>query len=109
LFFPYPRRQLKFVSHRAHRPFLVISETTLPYSPYQNGKQEAFWGQLESRLLELLRGVDNLSLRFVNQAAQAWVEQDYHRNRHREICTSPLFSPTGSKPRRNHKKPIKES
>jgi transposase InsO family protein len=68
----------------------IVHETTLPYSPYQNGKQEAFWGQLESRLLELLRAVDNLGLRFVNQAAQAWIEQDYHRNRHREIHTSPL-------------------
>ena len=68
----------------------IVHETTLPYSPYQNGKQEAFWGQLESRLLELLRGVDNLGLRFINHAAQAWIEQDYHRNRHREINTSPL-------------------
>jgi len=68
----------------------IVHETTLPYSPYQNGKQEAFWGQLESRLLELLRGVDNLGLRFINHAAQAWIEQDYHRKRHREINTSPL-------------------
>ena len=57
----------------------IDHETTLPYSPYQNGKQEAFWGQLESRLLELLRGVKDLKLAFINQAAQAWVEQDYHR------------------------------
>jgi putative transposase len=77
-------------TRRGLQRLAILHQTTLPYSPYQNGKQEAFWGQLESRLLELLRGVDNLSLRFVNQAAQAWVEQDYHRNRHREICTSPL-------------------
>jgi hypothetical protein len=38
----------------------------------------------------MLRGVENLTLGFVNQAAQAWVEQDYHRNRHREINTTPL-------------------
>jgi hypothetical protein len=62
----------------------------LPYSPYQNGKQERFWGQLESRLVEMLRSVKNLTLSFVNRAAQAWAEQDYHRNRHREIQTSPL-------------------
>jgi len=68
----------------------VEHKTTLPYSPYQNGKQEVFWGQLESRLLELLRGVENLKLSFVNQAAQAWVEQDYHRRHHREIKTTPL-------------------
>jgi transposase InsO family protein len=68
----------------------IQHETTLPYSPYQNGKQEAFWGQLESRLLELLRGVENLKLAFVNQAAQAWAEQDYQRGNHSEIKTTPL-------------------
>jgi len=68
----------------------IEHETTLPYSPYQNGKQEVFWGQLESRLLELLRGVDNLKLGFINQAAQAWAEQDYQRRNHSEIKTTPL-------------------
>jgi len=68
----------------------IEHDTTLPYSPYQNGKQEAFWGILESRLMELLRGVENLKLSFVNQAAQAWVEQDYHRRHHSEIKTTPL-------------------
>lgn len=68
----------------------VEHKTTLAYSPYQNGKQECFWGQLESRLLELLRDVKDLKLAFINRAAQAWVEQDYHRSEHREIKTSPL-------------------
>jgi len=68
----------------------IQHQTTLPYSPYQNGKQEAFWGQLESRLLELLRGAKDLKLFFVNQAAQAWAEQDYQRRRHSEIKTTPL-------------------
>jgi transposase InsO family protein len=68
----------------------IEHKCTLPYSPYQNGKQEVFWGQLEGRLLELLRGVDNLKLGFLNTAAQAWVEQDYHRRLHREIATTPL-------------------
>ena len=68
----------------------IDHQTTLAYSPYQNGKQETFWGQLESRLMELLRGIENLELSFVNQAAQAWVEQDYHRKYHREIKTTPL-------------------
>ena len=77
-------------TRRGLQRLAIEHKTTLPYSPYQNGKQEVFWGQLESRLLELLRGVDNLSLSFVNQAAQAWVEQDYHRKDHREIKTTPL-------------------
>jgi transposase InsO family protein len=68
----------------------IDHQTTLAYSPYQNGKQETFWGQLESRFVELLRGIENLELSFVNQAAQAWAEQDYHRKIHREIKTTPL-------------------
>jgi putative transposase len=68
----------------------IDHKTTLAYSPYQNGKQETFWGQLESRLMELLRPVKDLQLSFVNQAAQAWIEQDYHRRQHREIKTTPL-------------------
>ena len=77
-------------TRRGLQRLAIQHETTLPYSPYQNGKQEAFWGQLESRLLELLRGVENLKLSFVNQAAQAWIEQDYHRRDHSEIKTTPL-------------------
>jgi hypothetical protein len=68
----------------------IRHETTLPYSPYQNGKQEVFWAQLEGRLLELLRGVERLELAFINRAAQAWAEQDYQRRDHREIGLSPL-------------------
>jgi len=68
----------------------ILHETTLPYSAYQNGKQEVFWAQLEGRLLELLRGVTPLRLAFLNQAAQAWVEQDYHRRVHRELGATPL-------------------
>ncbi len=68
----------------------IDHQKILAYSPYQNGKQETFWARLESRLMELLRGVKNLELSFVNQAAQAWIEQDYHRRQHREIKTTPL-------------------
>jgi len=68
----------------------IDHKTTLPYSPYQNGKQEVFWGQLEGRLLELVRKHKDLKLSFLNQAAQAWVEQDYHRKFNREIKSTPL-------------------
>jgi hypothetical protein len=68
----------------------IEHKTTLPYSPYQNGKQEVFWAQLEGRLLELLRKEKDLKLSFLNQAAQAWVEQDYHRRFNREINATPL-------------------
>ena len=45
----------------------VSHDTTLPYSPYMNGKQEVFWAQLEGRLMELLRGVSPLRLEFLNR------------------------------------------
>ena len=68
----------------------IVHERTLPYSPYQNGKQEAFWGTLEGRLMEMLDGCVELTLDFLNQATQAWTEIEYNRAVHREIATSPV-------------------
>src|ERR1700729_4140739 len=68
----------------------VVHERTLPYSPYQNGKQEAFWGTLEGRLLNMLDGAVELTLEFLNQATQAWSEIEYNRARHRETGCSPV-------------------
>jgi hypothetical protein len=62
----------------------------LPYSPYQNGKQEVLWGSVEGRLMAMLEGVDDLNLARLNEATQAWVEQDYNRKRHSEIDDTPL-------------------
>lgn len=67
----------------------ILHETTLPYSAYQNGKQECFWAQLEGRLLEMLGQVRELTLEFLNQATQAWVEIEYNRRVHREIGCAP--------------------
>lgn len=68
----------------------IVHETTLPYSPYQNAKQESFWGRVEGRLMALLEGEQQLTLQALNQATQAWVEQEYHRSVHSEIKTTPL-------------------
>ena len=68
----------------------ILHETTLPYSPYQNAKQEAFWGTLEGRLMAMLEGVADLTLEQLNAITQAWVEQEYQRLNHAEIGTSPL-------------------
>jgi transposase InsO family protein len=68
----------------------ILHERTLPYSPYQNGKQESFWAHLEGRLMEMLEGVADLTLDFLNQATQAWVEIEYNRGTHREIPVSPV-------------------
>ena len=68
----------------------IVHQTTLPYSPYQNAKQESFWGRVEGRLMAMLEGEASLSLDLLNQASQAWVEQEYHRSVHTEIGTTPL-------------------
>ena len=52
----------------------VHQDTTLPYSPYQNAKQEVFWAHAEGRLLAMLEGVVALTLPLLNEATQAWVE-----------------------------------
>ncbi len=68
----------------------IIHETTLPYSPYQNGKQESFWGQVEGRLLAMLDHYKDLTLSFLNEVTQAWVEMEYHRMIHSETGQTPL-------------------
>jgi putative transposase len=55
-----------------------------------NGKQEAFWGTLEGRLMKMLDGVTELTLELLNQATQAWVEIEYNRAVHRETRSSPV-------------------
>jgi hypothetical protein len=68
----------------------ILQQTTLPYSPYQNGKQEVFWAQVEGRLLAMLEGQTDLSLALLNEATQAWVEMEYQRAIHSEIGQTPL-------------------
>jgi transposase InsO family protein len=68
----------------------IVHEKTLPYSPYQNGKQECFWATLEGRLLEMLDGVAKLTLEFLNQATQAWAEMEYNRTPRRETSCAPV-------------------
>jgi len=68
----------------------ILHQPTLPYSPYQNGKQESYWGQIEGRLLAMLENCTDLTLAFLNEATQAWVEMEYQRTIHSEIGQSPL-------------------
>ena len=68
----------------------ILHETTLPYSPYQNGKKEYFWNQIEGRLLPMLEGVADLDLRQLNEATLAFVEVEYNRKLHSELKCSPL-------------------
>ncbi len=68
----------------------ITHHTTLPYSPYQNGKQEKFWGAVEGRLVAMLEGVPELPSPLLNEATQAWVELEYHRQIHSEIAQAPI-------------------
>jgi putative transposase len=68
----------------------IVHEHTLPYSPYQNGKQESFWGTLEGRLMKMLDRVADLTLERLDEVTQAWVEIEYNRAVHRETSCSPV-------------------
>jgi len=68
----------------------IHHETTLPYSPHQNGKQEVLWAQVEGRLMAMLEGVGDLTLDLLNEATQAWAELDYNRSLHSELGSTPL-------------------
>ena len=80
----------------------IVWSPTLEYSPYQNGKQEVFWAQIEGRLLPMLEGVPELTLSLLNEATQAWLELEYNRSRHSELAMSPvakmLCSPSIARP-----------
>jgi len=68
----------------------ILSRPTLSYSPYQNGKQERFWGDVEGRLMAMVENVDPLTLDFLNLSTQAWVEMEYNRSRHDELGMPPI-------------------
>jgi transposase InsO family protein len=68
----------------------IQHDLTLPYSAYQNGKQENFWAQLEGRLMKMVTHVDPLTLDFLNRATLAWAEMEYNRSVHRETRSTPL-------------------
>lgn len=68
----------------------ILHQPTLPYSPYQNAKQEVFWVQVEGRLLAMLEGENELTLQQLNHATMPWIELEYHRKRHSEIGCTPL-------------------
>ena len=68
----------------------IIHSKTLPYSPYQNGKQEVFWGGLEGRLMSMLSNVERLTLDYLNYVTHAWVEMEYNKKKHDGINTTPI-------------------
>jgi putative transposase len=68
----------------------IVHMQTLPYTPEQNAKQEVFWAQIEGRLMPMLEGVEQLTLKALNDATLAWVEGEYNHKLHRELGCSPI-------------------
>jgi putative transposase len=68
----------------------VLHKPTLPYSPNVNGKIENLWNQVEGRLMAMLEDVPDLTLDFLNEATQAWVEFEYNRKVHEETGEAPI-------------------
>jgi putative transposase len=56
----------------------------------RNGKQEAFWGTLEGRLMRMLEAVADLKLEVLNETTLAWMEIEYNHAVHRETKSSPV-------------------
>jgi len=67
----------------------ITHETTLEYSPWQNGKQEFFWSKVEGRLLSMLESVKDLDLKSLNDATIAWIEREYNHEKNRETGQTP--------------------
>lgn len=63
---------------------------TLPYSPYQNAKQEHFWTSIEGQLCAMLENAEDLTLEQLNVYTQAWVELGYNHHFHEEIRCTPF-------------------
>jgi transposase InsO family protein len=70
---------------------LGIELSKIPdYTPEHNAIIEAFWKQINGRLLPMLEGVSDLTLALLNEVTQAWVELEYNCSVHRETDQSPI-------------------
>ena len=70
---------------------LGIEHCKIPdYSPEHNAIIEAFWKQINLRLMPMLEGVPNLTLALLNEATQAWVEFEYNCSVHSETRQTPI-------------------
>jgi putative transposase len=67
----------------------VVLRYTGVECPYQNGKLERFWGTVESQLLQMIPRNKPITLAELNRYTQAWLERDYHRQRHSELKSTP--------------------
>ena len=68
----------------------ILDRPIRPYTPNMNGKCEFVWSRVESRLLAMLEGYKDLTLKILNELTQAWVELEYNKHHHREMDMSPI-------------------
>jgi transposase InsO family protein len=70
---------------------LGIELSQIPdYTPEHNAIIEAFWKQINGRLLPMLEGVSDLTLASLNEVTQAWVEREYNCSVHSGTEQSPI-------------------
>lgn len=70
---------------------LGIEHSKIPdYSPEHNAIIEAFWKQINLRLVPMLEAVPELTLALLNEATQAWVELEYNCSIHSETRQTPI-------------------
>lgn len=68
----------------------VAHRFTQVYSPYQNGKMECFWAQVEGRLLAMIGRRMTLDLKELNRLTAAWLHEDYQHRVHAATRATPL-------------------
>lgn len=60
------------------------------YTPEHNAIIEAFWKQINLRLIPMLESVPDLTLAQINEATLAWLELEYNRSLHSETKQTPI-------------------
>jgi hypothetical protein len=68
----------------------IMHPKSQPHCPYQNGKIESFWGNLEGRLMAMLEHDERLSLQKLNQLTQVWLAREYNIKEHSETGQTPM-------------------
>ncbi len=68
----------------------IEANRTRPRTPKQNGKCEFVWTRVEGRLMAMLEGQKNLTLKQLNDITQAWAEMEYNRVVHDETKEKPI-------------------
>ena len=63
-----------------------------PYSPRGKGKIERFWRTAQEQFLSTIDLQKTYSLKELNNMFTAWIEKEYHHNRHSALGQSPIMA-----------------